>query len=61
MMVPVDVGHMEGRRMHGWHYTDIVCDVCKSPWGGLIYHDESGIFTHRQPSQCGLYMKKSLR
>lgn len=65
MMIPVDWARMEGRRYLGAEHTDVLCDVCNRPWGGLVYDEESDTFRHRDPKECalrtGTVMTKDLR
>lgn len=45
-MLPVDTTSY-------FNSTDIVCCVCRSAFGGLVYDPETNKFRHRDPEECG--------
>jgi len=32
--------------------TDVLCFICRSPYGGLTYNAENETFRHRDPKEC---------
>jgi hypothetical protein len=41
--------------------TDVICCVCRKPFGGLIYDPDEDVFRHRDPDECDNREGKFLR
>lgn len=41
--------------------SDIVCSVCRRPWGGLFYDKTTETFRHRDPDECNGKLKVASR